>query len=185
MTIRRKVISLYESRCRLAGPFSVGNMLSYIARASRTRRARSSADFGMNCMTSPMTCAPRPQKRSTYTWFYIFRVKDLHSSQVSCSGWMRFRKNPISGEAEGTGKSSPAWSHTLPRKGAEPTIRADMANLSILQNGLSPNPGTSAGRGPGPAQRKRRSCSAIATSLMLASRRRISPCSSNSHCSLP
>src|SRR6267378_179924 len=37
------------------------------------------------------------------------------------------------------------------------------------QNGLSPSPGISAGLGPGAAQRKRRSFSAIATSLMLAS----------------
>jgi hypothetical protein len=56
---------------------------------------------------------------------------------------------------------------------------------SISQNGLSPSPAISAGRGPGAAQWKRRSFSAIATSLMLASRRRIRPWSSNSHCSLP
>ena len=31
-----------------------GKMLSYIARASRTKRARSSSDFGINRMTSPM-----------------------------------------------------------------------------------------------------------------------------------
>lgn len=49
----------------------------------------------------------------------------------------------------------------------------------------SVRPGSSAGRGPGAVQVKRRSANAIATSLMLASRRRINPCSSNSHCSLP
>ena len=47
---------------------------------------------------------------------------------------------------------------------------------------LSPSPGTSVGRGPGAAQRNRRSCSAIVTSLMLASRLRITSASSNSPC---
>jgi hypothetical protein len=36
----------------------VGNMLSYSARASRTKRARSSSDLGINRTTSPM-CTPR------------------------------------------------------------------------------------------------------------------------------
>ncbi len=36
---------------RLAWPFSVGKMLSYIVRASLMRRARSSSDFGINRTT--------------------------------------------------------------------------------------------------------------------------------------
>ncbi len=46
-------------------------------------------------------------------------------------------------------------------------------------------PGWSAGRGPGACQKNLRSDSAMATSLMLASRRRIRPRSLNSHSSLP
>ena len=45
-------------------------------------------------------------------------------------------------------------------------------------------PGWSSGRRPS-GQRNLRSASAMRTSLMLASRRCISPCGSNSHCSLP
>jgi len=45
-------------------------------------------------------------------------------------------------------------------------------------------PGCPSGRGPA-GQRNSRSVSAIGMSLMLASRRRIRPDSSNSHCSLP
>src|SRR5229473_1730665 len=65
------------------------------------------------------------------------------------------------------------------------SIRGHADGYRDIQNGLSPSPAISAGRGPGAAQRKRRSFSVIATSLMLASRRRIRPWSSNSHCSLP
>jgi len=42
-----------KSRCSLIGTDG-GNMLSYMARASRTKRARSSSDFGINRMTSPI-----------------------------------------------------------------------------------------------------------------------------------
>ena len=38
----------------LPGPSASGNMLSYIARASLMRRARSSSDFGTNRTTSPI-----------------------------------------------------------------------------------------------------------------------------------
>ena len=48
----------------------------------------------------------------------------------------------------------------------------------------SVNPGCPSGRGPS-GQRNSRSVSAIGRSLMLASRRRISPRASNAHCSLP
>jgi hypothetical protein len=65
------------------------------------------------------------------------------------------------------------------------SIRGHADGYRDIQNGLSLSPAISAGLGPGAAQWKRRSFSAIATSLMLASRRRIRPCSSNSHCSLP
>jgi len=41
-------MSLTDPATQLAAAFSVGNMLSYIARASRTRRARSSSRFGIN-----------------------------------------------------------------------------------------------------------------------------------------
>src|SRR5882757_7395479 len=41
------------SSCSLTGSAG-GNMRSYIARASRIKRARSSSDFGTNCTTSPM-----------------------------------------------------------------------------------------------------------------------------------
>ena len=45
----------YEACCgSLVGLFSVGNTLSYFARASLMRRARSSSDFGINRTTSPM-----------------------------------------------------------------------------------------------------------------------------------
>jgi hypothetical protein len=46
-------------------------------------------------------------------------------------------------------------------------------------------PGWSAGRGPGAGQWNLRSDALIVMSLMLASRRRIKPRSSNSHSSLP
>ncbi len=42
-----------KSRCSLIGTAG-GNMLSYMARASRTKRARSSSGFGINRMTSPI-----------------------------------------------------------------------------------------------------------------------------------
>ena len=71
------------------------------------------------------------------------------------------------------------------RRRSRARVLAEPGEKARLQNGLSPSPGTSAGLGPGAAQRKRRSASAMAISLMLASRRRIRPESSNSHCSLP
>jgi len=55
------------------------------------------------------------------------------------------------------------------------SARRSVREMPILQNGLSFNPAISAGLGPGAAQRKRRSASAMAISLMLASRRRIRP----------
>src|ERR1700687_236472 len=42
-----------KSRSSLIGTAG-GNMLSYMARASLTKRARSSSDFGINRMTSPI-----------------------------------------------------------------------------------------------------------------------------------
>ncbi len=57
---------------------------------------------------------------------------------------------------------------------------AERLVVAAQRSGISP-PCSSAGRGP----RMRRSDSSIATSLMLASRRRIKPCSSNSQSSLP
>jgi hypothetical protein len=56
-----------ESRSLLAGP-SVGNMLSYNARASSIRRARSSSRFETNRTTSPM-CSPIGRKCSPTVGF--------------------------------------------------------------------------------------------------------------------
>ncbi len=68
-----------------------------------------------------------------------------------------------------------AWMFHLLRREAE----------TVLNYATSGMPGWSAGRGPGAGQKNLRSLSAIETSLMLASRRRIKPSSSNSHSSLP
>jgi len=59
-------MSLTDPATQLAAAFSVGNMLSYIARASRTRRARSSSRFGINWTTSPI-CSPRREIRRKYS----------------------------------------------------------------------------------------------------------------------
>ena len=48
--------------CR--GPSASGNMLSYIARASLIRRARSSSDFGTNRITSPMEYSQSKARRA-------------------------------------------------------------------------------------------------------------------------
>src|SRR6266704_3131280 len=59
LTLRRQpladVLKTYclKSRSSLIGTAG-GNMLSYMARASRTKRARSSSGFGINRMTSPI-----------------------------------------------------------------------------------------------------------------------------------
>ena len=47
-------------------PFAVGNMLSYIARASLMRCARSSSDFGTNRTTSPMGFSKSKIRRHTW-----------------------------------------------------------------------------------------------------------------------
>jgi len=70
-----------ESRSSLIGTAD-GNMLSYAARASRTNRARSSSDFGINRMTSPIF-APKmsyimPSRRSAHR---LGRRPDLYPRQ--------------------------------------------------------------------------------------------------------
>lgn len=51
---RRRGVS--SSRCSLSASAG-GKMLSYLARASRIKRARSSSALGTNRMTSPMCCS--------------------------------------------------------------------------------------------------------------------------------
>src|ERR1700745_22872 len=53
-------------------PFAVGNMLSYIARASLMRCARSSSDFGTNRTTSPMGFSK--SKIRTHTWLWVIQI---------------------------------------------------------------------------------------------------------------
>src|SRR6185295_7307925 len=65
-----------------------------------------------------------------------------------------------------------------------PGVRRFLPELLLIYR-TAGMPGSFAGRGPGAGQWNLRSLSSIATSLMLASLRRIRPASSNSQSSLP
>jgi hypothetical protein len=65
-----------ESRSSLIG-VAGGNMLSYKARASRIKRARSSSDFGINRMISPISHQPKIKGRVGYNMAIIIPSRTL------------------------------------------------------------------------------------------------------------
>ena len=75
-----------RSCCALPTASSDGNMLSYIARASRIKRARSSSDLGTKRMTSPMGALQGWQYIPPASWFKSSELEDPFPSQELISG---------------------------------------------------------------------------------------------------
>ena len=93
---------------------SVGNMASYIARASRIRRAasRSGSDFRINCTTSPI-CSPRREIWRKYSandrqrQQCEYHAKDLTKAIQSLErlAGLHWRQGPFPGPRKAAGKS--------------------------------------------------------------------------------
>jgi hypothetical protein len=72
----------------VAGPFSDGNMLAYIARASRIRRARSRSDLETNRIISPIGLSKAEGNIPPILGFASFASGDRHRSQEGISRQM-------------------------------------------------------------------------------------------------
>jgi len=150
------------------------------ARAGRGRRGDRQRDSAVSTILAAVAGSPMwPSTRATW------------SEAATSVDWVTFR------EVATTLKPRPtkAFTTPAPMPCEAPVTMAVFCGLLMIVTSktgghgsgyfTSGMPGWSAGRGPGAGQKKLRSLSAMGTSLMLASRRRIRPSSSNSHSSLP